>query len=40
MNRLEHVGSPFLGISLNMIRDLQLENFYGYGQSTFNSADA
>ena len=40
INRLEHVGSPFLGVSLNMIRDLQLENFYGYGQSTYNGKDA
>jgi capsular exopolysaccharide synthesis family protein len=33
LTRLEHVRSPIMGISLNMIKDLKLEIFYGYGQN-------
>jgi len=37
INRLEHVGSPIIGIALNRIKDLKLEYFYGYGISNYAS---
>jgi capsular exopolysaccharide synthesis family protein len=40
INRLEHVGSPIIGISLNMIRDLKLEIFYGQGYSSYSGYNA
>lgn len=35
ISRLEHVGSPIIGIALNSIKDLKLEFFYGYGISQY-----
>ena len=35
LSRLDHVGSPVMGIALNMIRDLRLEFFYGYGSAKY-----
>ena len=40
LHRLEHVGSPILGMTLNMIKDLKLEIFYGYGYSQGSKYDA
>ena len=35
ISRLEHVGSPIIGIALNKVKDLKLEYFYGYGISNY-----
>jgi capsular exopolysaccharide synthesis family protein len=35
LSRLEHVGCPLAGISLNGIKYLKGESFYGYGQSDY-----
>lgn len=40
IQRLEHVGSPIVGISLNMIKDLKLELFYGYGNAKYSGYNA
>jgi len=40
LSRLEHVGSPVMGIALNMIRDLRLEFFYGYGSPKYSGYNA
>lgn len=40
LSRLDHVGSPVMGIALNMIRDLRLEFFYGYGSPKYSGYNA
>lgn len=35
LSRLEHVGCPLVGISLNGIKHIKGESFYGYGQSDY-----
>ena len=38
ISRLDHVGSPIMGICLNKIRDLRMELFYGSGKSYYDHA--